>query len=172
MSGTRPSTIAFHRPYSACPKTSHRRSGSWRQGSRYVAVKVVRPELAGSEQFRRRFADELATVSRLDAACTAALVDAEPDANRPWLATEYVPGISLNDAVEENGPLSPSTVWRLAAGVTTALSAIHQAGVVHRDLKPSNVILELDSPKVIVFGVAHAADLSQLTATGQHAGTP
>ncbi|MGY4928460.1 serine/threonine protein kinase [Streptomyces sp. 900105755] len=141
-------------------------------GGRFVAVKVVRPELAGNEQFRRRFARELATLRRLDAAFTAALVDAEPDANRPWLATEYVPGVPLEDAVQADGPLPVTVAWRLAAGVATALGAIHGAGIVHRDLKPSNVILDLDGPKVIDFGVAHAADLSQLTVTGQHVGTP
>ncbi|MCD9875384.1 serine/threonine protein kinase [Streptomyces guryensis] len=141
-------------------------------GGRFVAVKVVRPELAGNEQFRRRFARELATLSRLDAEFTAALVDAEPDSNRPWLATEYVPGVPLEDAVQTDGPLPVTAAWRLAAGVATALGAIHGAGVVHRDLKPSNVILDLDGPKVIDFGVAYAADLSQLTVTGQHVGTP
>lgn len=143
----------------------------WADG-RFVAVKVVRPELAGNEQFRRRFARELTALSRLDAAFTSALVDAEPDANRPWLATEYVPGVPLEDAVRTDGPLPPTAAWRLAAGVATALGAIHTAGIVHRDLKPSNVILDLDGPKVIDFGVAHAADLSQVTVTGQHVGTP
>ncbi|MFF3906461.1 serine/threonine protein kinase [Streptomyces sp. NPDC001848] len=143
----------------------------WADG-RYVAVKVIRPELAGSAQFRRRFAHELAAVSRLDTAFTAALVDAEPDANRPWLATQYVPGVPLDDAVETDGPLQEAAVWRLAAGVATALQGIHDAGIIHRDLKPSNVILDLDGPRLIDFGVAHAADLSQLTVTGQHVGTP
>ncbi|MFK0288708.1 serine/threonine protein kinase [Streptomyces sp. NPDC090499] len=143
----------------------------WADG-RYVAVKVIRPELATSAQFRRRFAHELAAVSRLDTAFTAALVDAEPDANRPWLATQYVPGVPLEDAVEADGPLQEAAVWRLAAGVATALQGIHDAGIIHRDLKPSNVILDPDGLKVIDFGVAHAADLSQLTVTGQHVGTP
>lgn len=139
---------------------------------RLIAVKVIRPELADDPRFRRRFSHELEAVSRLDLACTAPLVDAETDATRPWMATEYIPGLSLAEAVGEGVPLSVPAVRRLAAGVGTALAAIHRAGVIHRDLKPSNVILAVDGPKVIDFGVAHAADLSQLTVTGQHIGTP
>ncbi len=140
--------------------------------SRLAAVKVIRPELADSPQFRRRFAHELEAVSRLDADFTAPLVDAEADATRPWMATAYVPGLSLEDAVLGPGSLPAAAVWRLAAGAASALAAIHRTGIIHRDLKPSNVILALDGPKVIDFGVAHAADLSQLTVTGQHVGTP
>ena len=140
--------------------------------SRYIAVKVIRPELADGPEFRTRFARELKSVSRVDAAFTAPLLDAQADATRPWMATEYVAGVPLSEATSPAEPLPPAAVWRLAAGVGMALSSIHQVGLVHRDLKPANVILALDGPKVIDFGVARSADMSQLTVTGQHVGTP
>ncbi|MGD3112704.1 protein kinase domain-containing protein [Streptomyces sp. YGL11-2] len=143
----------------------------WSDG-RLTAVKVIRPELADSPQFRRRFGHELEAVRRLNTGSTARLIDAEADATRPWMATEYVPGIPLDDAVGPQGSLPRAAVWRLAFGAANALQAIHQAGIIHRDLKPSNVILASDGPKVIDFGVAHASDLSQVTVTGQHVGTP
>jgi eukaryotic-like serine/threonine-protein kinase len=143
-----------------------------RADGRLVAVKVVRAEFADSKEFRRRFARELEAVGRIGAAHTAALVDSQAEATRPWMATEFVPGVCLADASGPGRPLEPAAVWRLASGAADALGAIHRAGVVHRDLKPANVILALDGPKVIDFGVSRSLDLSQLTMTGQQIGTP
>ena len=142
------------------------RSGSW------VAVKVIRPDLADNPEFRRRFARELEAVGRVSTPYAAALVHGEPESQQPWMATEFVPGVSLSDAVQAGKPLPAQSVWRLADDLGHALVAVHQAGLVHRDVKPSNVILGTGGAKIIDFGVAHASDLSQLTATGMNIGTP
>jgi serine/threonine protein kinase len=139
---------------------------------RLVAVKVIRAEFADEPEFRTRFARELQAVSRIGGAFTAPLVDAQTEATRPWMATEYVPGLALDDAVTPGAPLPAEAVWRLAGGVAVALVAVHQAGLIHRDLKPGNVILALDGPRLIDFGIARSLDLSQLTMTGQAVGTP
>jgi phosphate ABC transporter phosphate-binding protein len=137
-----------------------------------VAVKVVRPEYAADPTFRRRFAQEVETARRVRSRYTAPLLDADAHATRPWLATAYVPGPSLAQAVTEQGPLPLGTVLLLVAGVAEALASIHSAGVVHRDLKPSNVILAPDGPKVIDFGIARTLDLTSITTTGVAPGTP
>jgi hypothetical protein len=141
-------------------------------GGRLVAVKVVRPELADNPEFRDRFCQEVATVRAVGGFWTAAVVDADPAAARPWLATEYVPGPTLQDAVTAHGPLPEDAVHRLAAGLAEALGAIHGAGLIHRDLKPSNVLLADDGPRVIDFGIAKALESAGLTATGMLVGTP
>lgn len=143
-----------------------------RADGRLAAVKVIRAELADSVRFRQRFRHELQAVSRLGGGFTAGLIEADQDARQPWMATEYVPGLSVKEAVDRHGVLPVPAVWRMVGGVADALAAIHDVGIVHRDLKPSNVILALDGPKVIDFGVARAADLSRLTMTGQQVGTP
>jgi serine/threonine protein kinase len=141
-------------------------------GGRPVAIKVVRPELADDPDFRRRFAREIKAARRVRGAYTAELIDADADGAPPWLATLYVPGPSLAEAVARRGPLPvPAVLW-LMAGVAEALQAIHAAGVVHRDLKPSNVLLAADGPRVIDFGIALAADGTSYTATGGTIGTP
>ncbi|MEU6555863.1 protein kinase [Streptomyces sp. NPDC046915] len=146
--------------------------GEYTAGS-LVAVKVIRPEYAEDERFRRRFDREVATVRRVQGMCTAALLDSGfDDEERLWMATAYIPGLSLADAVSRFGPLPAPVVWRLAHEVGQALTAISAAGIVHRDLKPSNVLLGADGARVIDFGVAHTADTSALTMTGQHVGTP
>ncbi|MCL3995422.1 serine/threonine-protein kinase [Streptomyces lavenduligriseus] len=142
------------------------------QGGRPVALKVVRPELADDPDFRRRFRREVTAARRVRGAYTAELIDADPDATPPWLATLYVPGPSLADAVARRGPLPVAAVLWLMAGVAEALQAIHAEGVVHRDLKPSNVLLAADGPRVIDFGIALAADGTSYTATGSTIGTP
>ncbi|MFJ4601619.1 serine/threonine-protein kinase [Streptomyces griseoluteus] len=142
------------------------------QGGRPVAIKVVRSELADDPAFRRRFCREIAAARRVRGAYTAELIDADPEAEPPWLATLYVPGPSLADAVAERGPLPVPAVLRLMAGVAEALQAIHEAGIVHRDLKPSNVLLANDGPRVIDFGISLAADATSFTATGAAMGTP
>ncbi|MDC0766273.1 serine/threonine-protein kinase [Streptomyces sp. HD] len=142
------------------------------QGGRPVAIKVVRPELADDPDFRRRFRREVEAARRVRGAYTAELIDADADGVPPWLATLYVPGPSLADAVGRRGPLPvPAVLW-LMAGVAEALQAIHGAGIVHRDLKPSNVLLAADGPRVIDFGISLAADATSHTATGFAVGTP
>ncbi|KQZ18786.1 serine/threonine-protein kinase [Streptomyces clavifer] len=142
------------------------------QGGRPVAVKVVRPELADDPGFRRRFGREIEAARQVRGAYTAELIDADADGVPPWLATLYVPGPSLTEAVTRRGPLPvPAVLW-LMAGVAEALQAIHAEGIVHRDLKPSNVLLAADGPRVIDFGIALAVDGTSYTATGGTIGTP
>ncbi|MFF1401428.1 serine/threonine-protein kinase [Streptomyces sp. NPDC058287] len=142
------------------------------QGGRPVAIKVVRLELADDPDFRRRFRREMEAARRVRGAYTAELIDGDADAAPPWLATLYVPGPSLAEAVARRGPLPlPALLW-LTAGVAEALQAIHAAGIVHRDLKPSNVLLAADGPRVIDFGISLAGDGTSYTATGATIGTP
>jgi eukaryotic-like serine/threonine-protein kinase len=142
------------------------------RGGRMVAVKVVRPELAGDAEFRERFRREVEMARSVGGFWTAAVVDADPDADQPWLATEYVPGPTLHKVVSEHGPLPEHTVRNLAAGLAEALGAIHRAGLVHRDLKPANVLVGPDGPRVIDFGISRATAANSLTATGMFMGTP
>jgi hypothetical protein len=141
-------------------------------GGRLVAVKVIRPELAGEPGFRTRFAREVAAARNVSGMFTALVVDADTDGPVPWLATAYVAGPSLAEAVEEQGPLPPSSILALAAGLAEGLQAIHAVGVVHRDLKPSNVLLADDGPRVIDFGISRAREASMLTQTGTVMGSP
>ncbi|MDQ0371389.1 serine/threonine protein kinase [Catenuloplanes indicus] len=140
---------------------------------RQVAVKLVHTEIAGDPEFRRRFRDEVARARQVPPFCTAEVVDADPDAARPYLVVEYVEGPTLDEEVRQRGPLNPANLHGLAIGVATALTAIHGAGVIHRDLKPGNVLLAPGSPKVIDFGIAHALEAAQerLTRTGVYLGT-
>jgi serine/threonine protein kinase len=138
---------------------------------RAVAVKVPTATLAGDETFRLRFRQEVNAARRVHGSAVAAVLDADPDAERPWMATEYVEGRSLNEAVTERGELSERLVAGLAIGLADALVAIHEAGVVHRDLKPANVLLAWDGPRVIDFGIASATGATQHTATGALLGT-
>lgn len=142
------------------------------RGGRSLAVKVVHPELARDQGFRSRFAREVAAARRVNGLFTAGVVDADPEGVPAWLATVYVPGLSLAEAVAEFGVLPEPSAAALGAGLAEALGAIHDAGVVHRDLKPSNVLLAADGPRVIDFGISVAADASVLTRTGTVVGTP
>ncbi|WP_228542095.1 serine/threonine-protein kinase [Nocardia sp. XZ_19_369] len=141
-------------------------------GGRTVAVKVIRPDLVGDNEFRVRFRREVTAARRVGGRFTAQVLDADVDANPPWLATGYVAGFSLTEAVEEYGSFTESPLLVLAHGLAEALVAVHAAGLVHRDLKPSNVLLALDGPKVIDFGIARAIEDSQLTTTGKVIGSP
>ncbi|MFE2411088.1 PQQ-binding-like beta-propeller repeat protein [Kitasatospora sp. NPDC059408] len=141
-------------------------------GGRTVAVKVVRPELAGDQGFRARFRREVAAARAASSAFTAPVVDADPDGPVPWLATAFVPGIGLDEAVMLVGPFPEHVLRIVAAGIAEELRAIHAARLTHRDLKPSNVLLALDGPHVIDFGIARAADGTALTAEGAIFGTP
>ncbi|MFE0459873.1 protein kinase [Kitasatospora sp. NPDC058965] len=135
-------------------------------GGRTVAVKVVRPGLSQDPGFRDRFRREVQAARRVSGAFTAPVVDADPDAETPWMATAFVVGTSLHQAVQRHGPLPEGTARTLAAGLAEALVEVHVAGLVHRDLKPANVLLALDGPHVIDFGISQAADATALTAGG------
>ncbi|WP_405887817.1 protein kinase domain-containing protein [Streptomyces sp. NBC_01136] len=139
---------------------------------REVAVKVVRAELAAEAEFRARFAREVAAARVVSGAYTAAVIDADTEAELPWLATMYVPGPSLAEAVRTDGPLPEPQVRRLGAGLVEALGAIHTAGLVHRDLKPANVLLASDGPRVIDFGISWVDGAPGLTQVGVVIGTP
>jgi serine/threonine protein kinase len=141
-------------------------------GGRQVAVKVIRPEYANDAGFRARFAREVGAARNVSGMFTALVVDADTQGQVPWLATAYVPGHSLAEAVETQGPLPPASVLQLAAGLAEGLQAIHEVGVVHRDLKPSNVLLAADGPRVIDFGISKAREASMLTQTGMVMGSP
>ena len=141
-------------------------------GGRQVAIKVIRPELAEDADFRARFAREVSAARKVSGIFTASVVDADLDGPVPWLATSYIAGPSLADAVATRGPLPESMVLRLAAGLAEGLSAIHAAGVVHRDLKPSNVLLADDGPRLIDFGISRSMETSALTQTGTVVGSP
>ncbi|MEU8622479.1 PQQ-binding-like beta-propeller repeat protein [Streptomyces sp. NPDC048623] len=137
-----------------------------------LAVKVVHEQYAEDPEFRARFRQEVAAARRVSGAFTAPVVDADPDAVRPWMATLYVPGPTLADQVKRSGPLSPAELRRLTAGLAEALRDIHRAGVVHRDLKPSNVLLTDSGPKVIDFGISRPVDSDLRTETGKLIGSP
>ncbi|MFE6783928.1 serine/threonine-protein kinase [Streptomyces sp. NPDC057680] len=146
-------------------------------GGRTVAVKVVHAELAAQEEFRRRFAREVASLERVGGTGTAPVLGSDTAADAPWVAIGYVPGPSLRAVVgDEFGPLPPATVKALASGLARALVHIHAAGLVHRDLKPSNVLLTVDGPQIIDFGIARAVDTvaegGNLTTTGAVVGSP
>jgi len=139
---------------------------------RPVAVKIVHAELAADPEFRARFGIEVAAARKVSGLFTALVVDADVDAPVPWLATAYVAGPSLSETVRDRGPLSAASVLALAAGLVKSLTAIHAAGVVHGDLKPSNVLLALDGPRVIDFGISYAAEAAPLARAGLVVGTP
>jgi serine/threonine protein kinase len=139
---------------------------------RLVAVKTIRVALAEEAGFRSRFAREVASASRVSGVFTAAVIEADPDADLPWVATAYIPAPSLSTLVKKAGPLPVPAVRWLAAGCAEALASIHGAGLLHRDVKPSNVLVAPDGPRVIDFGVARASERVQLTTTRGAAGTP
>jgi serine/threonine protein kinase len=142
-------------------------------GGRPVAVKAIRAELAADPEFRTRFGREVASARRVSGVYTAQVVDADVDGPVAWMATAYVPGLSLDEAVHTHGPLPEASLLALAAGLAESLNAIHAAGVVHRDLKPSNVLLAEDGPRVIDFGISRAVEAAtMLTQAGLVVGSP
>jgi serine/threonine protein kinase len=142
-------------------------------GGRPVAVKAIRAELAADPEFRSRFGREVASARRVSGMYTAQVVDADVDGPVAWMATAYVPGPSLAEAVDNHGPLPEASLLALAAGLAESLNAIHAAGVVHRDLKPSNVLLAEDGPRVIDFGISRAVEaVTMLTQAGLVVGSP
>ncbi|MYV99079.1 serine/threonine-protein kinase [Streptomyces sp. SID3343] len=142
------------------------------RGGRVVAIKVVRAEWADDPGFRERFRREVDAARRVGGAWTAPVLDADTEAATPWVVTGYVAGPSVYEAVAGRGPLPEETVRTLGAGLAEALTAIHAAGLVHRDIKPSNVLLSLDGPRVIDFGISRAMEASVLTRTGHTVGSP
>ena len=143
------------------------------RSGRDVAVKVVHAQYAEDKVFRARFRQEIEAVRKVSGAFTAPVVDADPEATRPWMATQYVPGSSLAQRIRDHGALKGTELRRLALGLVEALRDIHRAGVVHRDLKPANVLMAEDGIRVIDFGISRAAENHQtLTETGQMIGTP
>ncbi|MGG2460391.1 protein kinase domain-containing protein [Streptomyces sp. RGM 3693] len=139
---------------------------------RPVAIKLIHPQFAADDEFRIRFRQEVAAARRVSGAFTAAVVDAAPEAEQPWMATTYIQGHTLARRIATKGPLSGAELRRLAIGLAEALRDIHRVGVVHRDLKPSNVVLSPEGPRVIDFGISRAVDQQTLTITGRVIGTP
>ncbi|MFI0368611.1 protein kinase [Actinomadura sp. 1N219] len=139
---------------------------------RNVAIKVLRPAVAGDATARRRLAREVDSMRRVHSPHVAEILDADVTADQPYIVTQYVPGRTLEEIVEDSGPIYGPALQRLAVGLGAALSAIHGAGIVHRDMKPGNVMLVDSEPVVIDFGIAQAADATRLTATGMVIGTP
>lgn len=142
------------------------------RGGRAVAVKVARPELASDPHFRERFRAEVAAARSVGGFHTAPVVDADPAAEAPWLATAYVPGPTLAGLLDAEGPMDEARLRLLGAALAEALEAIHRCDLVHRDLKPGNIIMASDGPRVLDFGIARALESPRLTATGMAFGTP
>ncbi|MFB7586822.1 MFS transporter [Streptomyces sp. NPDC056169] len=147
------------------------------EAGRTVAVKVVQAEHARHPEFRRRFAREVEAARRVGGEWTAAVLDADTDAPVPWVATQYIPGPDLATVVARDfGPLPEDAVRTLAHRLAVALRSVHGAGLIHRDLKPSNVLVTVDGPRVIDFGIARAMDSltgdSLHTRTGTLIGSP
>jgi serine/threonine protein kinase len=142
------------------------------RGGRTVAVKVARPELAADPHFRDRFRAEVEAARRVGGFHTAQVVDADPEAAAPWLATAYISGPTLSDLLAAQGAMGEAQLLLLGAALAEALQAIHACGLVHRDLKPGNIIMADDGPRVLDFGIARALESSRLTSTGAAFGTP
>ncbi|MET9959919.1 serine/threonine-protein kinase [Streptomyces sp. NPDC006326] len=145
--------------------------GESRSGRR-VAVKVVRPEIASDPGFRARFRREVEAAKAVGGFWTATVVDADPEAETPWVASDYIPAPDLAERIRQSGPLTEDAVWRLGAGIAEALHSVHRAGLVHRDLKPANILLTENGPRLIDFGIAKALNgATLLTRTGVAIGT-
>ncbi|MFC8797478.1 serine/threonine-protein kinase [Promicromonospora sp. NPDC057138] len=139
---------------------------------RKLALKAILKEFVQDPDFRTRFRREAAAAMKVRGRFLATLIDADPDADQPWLAIEYVEGPSLTAVVQARGPLPEPDVRTMLAGVAEALRSVHAVGIVHRDLKPSNILLGQDGPFVIDFGIAQSSDSTSLTRTGLKVGTP
>jgi len=141
-------------------------------GERPVAIKVLRPHVVGDDEARRRLAREVSSLTRIRSRRIAEIVDSDPWGDIPYVATRYVPGLSLHDHVQEEGPLSGDDLLWFADCLAEALEAVHSVGVLHRDVKPSNVIMEGRTPILIDFGLARVAEDSRITMNGWLLGTP
>lgn len=142
------------------------------RGNQPVALKVIRREFAQNHDFRRRFEQEVTAARRVQGYHIVPVVDHDTSGDLPWLASSYVPGLALDDALGRFGPLPMPAVFQLIGCTAQALHAVHAASVIHRDLKPSNILLSSNGPFVIDFGIARAADATQLTRSGGFIGTP
>ncbi|WP_435972604.1 serine/threonine-protein kinase [Streptomyces sp. Qhu_M48] len=142
------------------------------RGNQPVALKMIRREYAGDAEFRRRFQQEVAAAQQVRGYQLVPVVDHDTHGEQPWLASAYVPGVPLDEALDAHGPLPLITTLQLVGCVARALEAVHAAGVVHRDLKPGNILLGADGPWVIDFGIARAAESTRLTRSGGFIGTP
>jgi serine/threonine protein kinase len=136
-----------------------------------VAVKVLRPELAGDEEFRRRFGREVAALVQVKGVCTVRVIEADSQSATPFVVTEYAQGPSLSEYIDKHGSVAPDMLFGLATGLAEALTTIHAVGIMHRDLKPSNIILTDAGPKVIDFGIARRQDTTAVTRTGMMIGS-
>ncbi|MGW2116975.1 serine/threonine-protein kinase [Streptomyces zhihengii] len=144
-----------------------------RDGRRPVALKLIRREHAQNERFRRRFAREVQVARTVQGPHLVPVVDHDAEAELPWLATRYVPGVPLDEALREFGPLPVGAALRLTAGAAHALAAVHTAGLVHRDVKPANVLLAAEGPWLMDLGIARdTGNTSALTTVGRMVGTP
>ncbi|NGN64688.1 serine/threonine protein kinase [Streptomyces sp. A7024] len=141
-------------------------------GGRKVAVKLAKPELGADPRFRDRFRSEVAAARKVGGFHTAPVVDADPDAELPWMVTAFIPGPSLGELLHRDGPLDESRLRGLGAALAEALRAIHACDLVHRDLKPSNIIMAADGPRVVDFGIARALGETRLTTAAGVVGTP
>ncbi|MFD7015252.1 serine/threonine-protein kinase [Streptomyces sp. NPDC059928] len=149
------------------------RCTSLSRSGRTVAVKTVRPDLTGDSGFRERFRREVEAACSISGFYTAPVVDADLEAAVPWVATVYVDAPDLATLIAEDGPLPESDVREVGAGLAEALTALHRTGLVHRDLKPGNILVTLDGPRIIDFGIARALnDGPALTTLGAAIGTP
>src|SRR5690625_1483392 len=140
--------------------------------NQFVAVKVLKPEVAGDEIARARLAREVETMRRVQSPNVAEVIEADTQAELPWVVTEYIPGPTLDATVTDHGPLRGRALTRFVSGMARAIKDIHAVDVIHRDLKPGNVIISNGEPIVIDFGIAHAVDGAKLTQTGTFVGTP
>lgn len=132
----------------------------------HVAVKVLHVRLSGEPVARSRFAGAFSSARKVSGFCTAAILDADVDGDRPYVVSQWVDGPSLQKLVDEEGPRGGAVVERLAVGMAIAIAAVHRAGAVHHNLKPGNVLLGRDGPRMTDFGIAHALEAVNVSFTG------